>query len=37
MNHRERFLATMNYQARDRCPWGKGVLAGDAGADDGRG
>ena len=23
MNGRERFLATMNYQARDRCPWGE--------------
>ena len=23
MNDRERFLATMNYQARDRCPWGE--------------
>ena len=23
MNDRERFLATMNYQERDRCPWGE--------------
>lgn len=23
MNDRERFLATMNYQPRDRCPWGE--------------
>ena len=23
MNDRERFLATMNYQKRDRCPWGE--------------
>ena len=23
MNVRERFLATMNYQERDRCPWGE--------------
>lgn len=23
MNSRERFLATMNYQERDRCPWGE--------------
>ncbi len=23
MNSRERFLATMNYQSRDRCPWGE--------------
>jgi uroporphyrinogen decarboxylase len=23
MNNRERFLATMNYQNRDRCPWGE--------------
>lgn len=23
MNSRERFLATMNYQPRDRCPWGE--------------
>jgi len=23
MNIRERFLATMNYQERDRCPWGE--------------
>ena len=23
MNDRERFLATMNYQDRDRCPWGE--------------
>lgn len=23
MNSRERFLATMNYQARDHCPWGE--------------
>ena len=23
MTDRERFLATMNYQARDRCPWGE--------------
>jgi len=23
MNNRERFLATMNYRERDRCPWGE--------------
>ena len=23
MNDRERFLATMNYESRDRCPWGE--------------
>lgn len=23
MNDRERFIATMNYQPRDRCPWGE--------------
>ena len=23
MNDRERFLSTMNYQERDRCPWGE--------------
>ncbi len=23
MTDRERFLATMNYQERDRCPWGE--------------
>ena len=23
MNDRERFLATMHYRSRDRCPWGE--------------
>jgi hypothetical protein len=23
MNDRERFIATMHYQPRDRCPWGE--------------